>query len=462
MFRKNFLKSFALMGVSVLASVCANATDPKGLMDVEKAQTFTRIIEDGDPMSEETQPTTITALPNEITDHIMSFLDVSSLVNAGHVCQSWEEIATYHNSHAPLFSLLFDPTLVSKAYEVPDKEMAITLYLHVKQKGFAPLENVFISPNQYPRGTRLFNHTDLAARPDIVATWYTALFGGAAPQDADVLMLVMATLPRILVEEHTSHETLEGITSYVRKVGKRAHFTRFTGDETEEDLATLTQAPHTLVVRAHDLQAHKETLAALLNTRDDHRVVLAFDSDTFLTEGALKMSKDNIPENLHHLTLTDPFGKVTSIEDFFLVGNTNLTSFAPRLSHLTSIGRSFLAGCVNLTSFDARGLANVTSTGEYFMAGCESLMSFDARGLSGLTVIGHNFLAGCDRLPSFSAQGLSNVTTIDDGFLEECYALGSFDTTPLKYLAQVEDNFLANTGLCAQEQEKVDAFLDQG
>ncbi|MCA0370198.1 MAG: F-box protein [Proteobacteria bacterium] len=420
MFKKNFLKSAALMGVSLLASVCAHATHQ------------------GDPMDEDdAQTSPIAALPNEVLDQILSCLSLTGMLGAGHVCKLWNEItndlATAPNGRAPLSSILFDPNPASKAYEISHKDMAITLFFHIKRSGFAPLENVFISPDLYPQGTHLLNYKDLEAHPDTVSAWYTALFGNA-PQDAHALALVMAALPPVLVEDQTSQETLGRITSYIDKVGKSTRFASFTCDENQEELETLKGAPHTFVVRAHDLHANKDTLAALLDTRNDHHVVLSLDTDAYIQDGVLTMSKRDIPEKLCHLTLSDPFGKVTAIGDFFLACAPNLESLYMRnLTHLIVIKNSFLFGTKNLKSFGTQGLISLKTIGNGFLWNRKGLESFDARGLSRLTTIGNDFLRN------------TNLTL--------------FSTEPLTHVEQVGNNFLTDTKLCAQEQEKVDAFL---
>ncbi|MCA0370174.1 MAG: leucine-rich repeat protein [Proteobacteria bacterium] len=431
MFRKQFLNATAFVCASFLVNACVHASDSP------EKEAETDIVC--------AQATSMADVPNEITDHILSFLDVNCMIKAKHVCQTWEEIATHHNSHAPLFSLLFEPTLVSKAFEVPDKEMAATLFFHIKQKGFAPLENVFISPNCYPQDTHLLNASDLAAHPDMVSAWYAALFGKEVPQDTNALALVMSALPQILVQDQLSEKTFAHIASYVRRVGQNSRFMHFMGGETQEDLEVLKETPHTFVVCSNDLQDNKDTLAALLDTRNDHSVVLSFDSDAFLQEGVLTMSKNDIPENLHHLTLADPFGKVTAIGDRFLLWQLGLTSFSARgLTSLTTIGNSFLTNCAGLTHFDTRGLSQLKAVGDTFLVNCQSLTYFDARGLSGLETIGIAFLGGCADLTYFSSLGLENVTTVGDHFLSNNQKLAYFDAQGLSGLKTIGDRFLWN------------------
>ena len=436
MFGKRFLNSPALMCVCVLASVSLHAKEIHGVAEEEVpgAQTIS-----------------IAALPNELLDHVLSFLSVEAMFSAGHVCKSWDALATFHNGRAPRSSLLFETRLSSRTYAVPDKEMAITLYFQIKQSGFAPLQNVFISPNQYPKGTRLLNHKDLEAHPETLSAWHNALFG-QTPQDDCALGFVMSALPQILVQEQTSLETLECITSYVKRLGKKTRFMRFTGEETQEDIEALKESNHTLVVRAHDLQNNKDTLRALLDTRYNHRVVLSLDSEVFLQEGVLDISKDDIPWSLHHLTLSDPFGKVSAIENGLLWGSPQLASFDARgFEKLTVIRGAFLAQCTGLIHFDARGFANLKIIHGGFLGSCESLTHLDARGFAKLEIIGNNFLIQCTDLTTVNTCGFSNLKTIGHGFLWSCISLESLETKPLGGLETVGDSFLAyctNLAVC--------------
>ncbi|MCA0370173.1 MAG: F-box-like domain-containing protein, partial [Proteobacteria bacterium] len=443
MFKKNLLKSVSLIGLSFLASVCANA---KEIDDSSE-----RDVIDG-------QVIPIADMPNEVLDHILSFLPLRDIASAEGVCTNWNEVlVNRHGAKPALSASLFEDAIAHKSQTISDALVAECLTHRMAQKGFAPLENVYISPNEYPQGTRLLNHTDLESHPDIVSSWYSALFR-EAPQGDHALTLVMAALPQILVQDQLDMQPLASITSYVEKVGKNNHFTRFTGGENEQDFKVLKNDSHTFVVRSKDLETHKDALAALLDTRDDHRVILSLDSEGFLQDGVLTMSNDHIPGNLHHLILADPFGKVTTIGDYFLCGSRRLASFDARaFSSLTVIGHNFLSQCLDLTSFGARGLENVTTIGDYFLCGSRRLTSFDARAFSSLIVIGHNFLSQCLGLTSFGTRGLENVTTIGYYFLCGSQRLASFDPTPLARATQVGPHFLLNTGLCAEDQEKVDA-----
>lgn len=459
------------MGVSILARVCAQASE----LETENPQVTTG-----------PQTTTIAQLPPERMVDIFSYLSAEEAAMARLVCSSWRHILeNQHGREAFTHSnALYNPARPEGASAIPDVEMAKTLAFHIKHGGFAPLEHVFISSTLYPQNTRLLNAADLEAHTDTLATWYTALFG-KDPEDDHTLALVMSALPRILVQDKMSQETLTHLTSYVRKVGKNTRFVRFTGFETDQEKDVLGASPHTLVVRSDDLQAHKDTLTKLLATNVNHRVVLCLDSDAFVQNGTLSLSKENIPNNLRHLTLADPLGKVSAIGDNFLNDCEDLVSFGAKdLRRLEIIGYSALGGCRNLGSFDTRGfsslkmlkwrfLANCTSLrsfdtlgfveveriGSECLSGCISLTSFDTRGFKKVQRIGADFLATCPNLAFINTVGLTNLESISWRFLVNCSSLASIDLGPLARVKEVAHPFLKDTNLSLDEQEKVQAFL---
>ncbi|MCA0370175.1 MAG: leucine-rich repeat protein [Proteobacteria bacterium] len=492
MLKKNFLKSVALMGVSVTAGVCAQASELVG-------------DEPQDAVVTQTGP--FATMPNEVTEHILSYLSAEEAALARLVCASWRGILeNQHGRKAFAHSNAFyNPYSFIDTSLIPDADVTQMLAFHIKHSHFAPLENVFIGPNNYPQGTRLLEAKDLEAHPDTVSAWYNALFG-EAPQDAHTLALVMSALPQILVREETSKETLRSMTSYVKKVGKNTRFKRFTGTETEQEKDALGAWAHTMVVRSDELQAHKDELTALLATHADHHVILSIDGEDFLQDGVLTMSEEDIPRNLRHLTLADPFGKVTTIGNTFLfkaalksfgvrglanlraigdgfLSDTHITSVDTRgLPNLTKIGTGFLVQ-TGITSFDTRGLPNIQSIGAFFLANT-SLKSVDTRGLTNLTTIDEYCFHSCKGLKSvdtthlsnlasiggsflsyagvtdFDARGLANLTSIGDRFLLRT-GITSFDPTPLTAVKQVGPHFFYGTPLSPEERTKVDGFLKQ-
>ncbi|MCA0370576.1 MAG: F-box protein [Proteobacteria bacterium] len=241
MFKKNYLKYATLMGISLLASTCIQASELEGddPMDVDVGQT-----------------TPITQLPNEALDHIFSYLSPEDAARVRSVCKSWCGIL--ENRHGEAFShsnALFDPIPSTGTSSIPDDEMAKTLSFHINQSGFAPLEHVFISPDLYPKATRLLKAADLEADPSVTPSWYATLFGEAAPQNVRSAGLVMGALPRILVRKDMGHNTLQAMTPYVQTLANHTRFKVFTGQEGAEDLKAL-KAPPTPWLRAHRIYKH--------------------------------------------------------------------------------------------------------------------------------------------------------------------------------------------------------------
>ncbi|MCA0370575.1 MAG: F-box protein [Proteobacteria bacterium] len=410
-----------------------------------------------------THTTTIAQIPHDRMADIFSYLTPKERLIADQVCKAWHSIlAAEHGQMHAVSASLFGSTFTHLAHQIPDDLVAQCLRHRVNDKGFAPLETIFINPNLYPQGKRLLSSTDLKENPRIVSAWYTALFGKAASQDPHALPLVMSALPQILVNERVGKDALDAITYYVEKVGRNTRFMRFTGSETQADLDALHTAPHTLVVRAQDMQAHKDSLSSPLNARNDHPVVLCFDDETFIKNGALTMSKNHIPHNLRHLILSDPFDKITSIEPSFLMLHEGLESFSARgLTATKTIKLHFLSSCKNLTICDVRGLAKVASIGACFVFKCPKVEKFDSRGFANLTEISGGFLKDSTGLTDFNAGGLTYVKSIFHSFLHGCTSLTNFDPTPLTRLKQLGQDFLSQTALTLDARTKVDAFLER-
>ncbi|MCA0370199.1 MAG: F-box-like domain-containing protein [Proteobacteria bacterium] len=496
MFKKNILKSVTLVSLSFLASVSAQSSrivdsmeddtsvfhcffkveDPMGekytqileeltevwnSMEVDSTGDVSHFMGTGTPVEDEgTQSAPITTLPNEILDHIFSFLPRKDMANVEQVRTNWYDTASCkHGSLPTLSTYLFEANKAPKARTLPDKFVAKCLAHRMAMNGFAPLENIFISPNQYPQGTRLLNASDLAAHLEMVLAWYSSLFG-EPPLHNHPLALVMAALPQILIEDQTNAQTLARMAPYVDKAARQTCFVTFTGDEGLVFPSDFEDEPAAFVVRAQDFQEDQDTFTDLLDTRDDHRLILVLDGEAFIKDGVLTLSSDNIPSNLHHLSVCDPFGKVTSIGDYFLAGNKSLRSFHGwGLSKVTSIGNACFIGVESLTFFDGRGLSSVTTIGHGFLQHCDGLTVLDLRGFEKLTTIEGDFLKCCLGFRSFNTRGLENVTLIGPGFMFGCKNLISFDSIGLKSLSQVWSYFLTGTGLSPEEQAKINAYL---
>jgi len=401
------------------------------------------------------QKTTISDLPWEIMAEIFSYLDAKEMARADQVCKAWHEVLVAYAPALAISPFLFEPICVRETLDIPDAEVARALMFHVHKNGFAPLDNVFISPEYYPQNTRLLNHADLGGHPLALSAWHNALFG-EAPQDIQALALIMS---QILVGQNVSEDTLGRITPYVKKVGKRSRFKRFSGGEKQGDIEALTEAPCTIVVSAQDLLAHKSILEAILGTHPDHRVMLCFDSDAFIRDGRLTMSKAHIPANLRHLTLADPFGAVTSIGGYFLA-YTNLVTFEARgMRNVQYIDDFFLFSCARLARCSLHGLTNHTRIKAAFLASCPELQDLHALGLSSLESIDGAFCRHCLKIKELHLHGFKMVESIGPNFMLGCLALMDVDPTPLTRVKQVGADFLKGAKLSPVNRLKVAQLL---
>ena len=104
-------------------------------------------------------------------------------------------------------------------------------------------------------------------------------------------------------------------------------------------------------------------------------------------------------------------------------------------SDITSINDSFLSGCTNLTSVDLSGFTgSVTSIGDDFLSWSTKLTSIDLSPLKDVTTIGESFIEQ-SALASINLSPLSNVTTIGNWFLCDCKSLTSVDCSVLTAMA---------------------------
>ncbi|MBA4118292.1 MAG: hypothetical protein C0514_05285 [Candidatus Puniceispirillum sp.] len=292
-----------------------------------------------EPMGEnQVQKTSIADIPRDRMVDIFSRLSAADIATMRRVCQEWRDII--ENQHGTkVFAhsgALYNLDLTTDITNIPDDEMKETIAFHIKQSGFAPVGNDNLGPDFYPKDSRPIMVSDLASHPDVVSAWFTTLFGkqDAQPegaiermmawtssllpkpeiQEEHALSYVAAVLPRIQVREVMREADFEHMTFYIEKLCKNTRFMGFVGPVTAQKEDALRNTSHTLVARADDLKAHKDTLKTLLDTRDDHHVVFCFDSDAFIDNGTLTLEREDMPKKLkHHLTLVDPFKKVRRI-----------------------------------------------------------------------------------------------------------------------------------------------------
>lgn len=191
---------------------------------------------------------------------------------------------------------------------------------------------------------------------------------------------------------------------------------------------------------------NKAHLKTLLAENPNHHIILEVNSTFVDTNGSLSMSKEDIPDNVAHLTIININGNITSIEDEFLLGAESLISFDTRgLINLTSVGGSFLREAISLTSFDSRGLINLKSIRYGFLYKATKLVNLDTRGFISLTSMGDKCLYMAESLVSLDTQGFRSLTSIGDYFLYKATNFTSLDTRGLINLTTIGKYFITQT-----------------
>ena len=232
------------------------------------------------------------------------------------------------------------------------------------------------------------------------------------------------------------------ILYYLKEVKASNRYVKFTDLQDTKDL-NITKHHIVITDTEMDIDANKARLHDLLNLNCNHEIVLDV-GESFVQNGTLNLTKDHVPNNLKHLTITNSSGNVITIGMYFLLKCENLTSFdSSGLTNAKRIRSLFLSGCSGLTSFDGSGLTNVITIGLGFLSGCSGLTSFDGSGLTNVENIEKHFLSRCKGLPYFDGSVLTNVETIEMGFLSGCSALTFFDSSFAKFglfLSKMENN----------------------
>lgn len=145
---------------------------------------------------------------------------------------------------------------------------------------------------------------------------------------------------------------------------------------------TNAQSAVTFVLTSAELIIHKDALTAHLAKNPEHRIHLILGDGIFEQDGMLSLSKDDVPNNLRHLILSDLRKTVLTTGDAFLKDHPSLTTFDARdLSCLTILAFDFLSECKSLTHIETRGLTGVRNIGYYFAIHCRNLRTVNPRGL---------------------------------------------------------------------------------
>ncbi|MFO0525515.1 MAG: F-box protein [Alphaproteobacteria bacterium] len=309
------------------------------------------------------------ALPNEVILNIISYLDGKSLVSLSQTSTAFDNLVgvftrqTVDQVRRNTTHLYHDLTCLKKG-----------VLSVLKNDGF-----VFLPPAvPLPANTRpatLFENTLL----------FNRFFNlqREALSDADLLCLE-AVCPLAFSEGDTPIELTKALDFIDRDAADPLPSVRL-----QENLeATKTQSAVTFVLTSAELITHKEALTAHLAKNPEHRLHLILGDGIFEQDGTLSLSKEDVPDNLRHLILSDPRKTVITTGEGLLKGHPSLTTFDARdLSCLTVLAFDCLSECKDLTHMETRGLTSVQWIGYYFAINCKNFKTINPRGLISIAPI---------------------------------------------------------------------------
>lgn len=168
--------------------------------------------------------------------------------------------------------------------------------------------------------------------------------------------------------ESESPEALNFSVTF-QKTEIEAPLVRFTPDLQPHDLAV----PHTVVLSAAELLAHRDFLGTHLAHNPEHRIHVVLGDGPFIDGDRLIMKKDDLPNGLRHLVLSDPRHLVKVIHGAFLADHETLTTFDPLgLDQVRAIEPYFLFNCRGLTKVKIDRLLNLKMINVFFLGFCEA------------------------------------------------------------------------------------------
>ncbi|MCE2951836.1 MAG: F-box-like domain-containing protein [Alphaproteobacteria bacterium] len=441
-----FKTAFSFLFFSVS---CPAAFDPALELDTSAvpsapAITFPDALEVKDPPSAPPQDLGpyFSLLPHEKMLDIISYLDAKSLFAFSQTCKTIDDLVG-HSAQGNLKQVTYDQ--FDTFYEPARlKKGALSA---LKSEGCS-----FLAPGTpLPQGARPLDSLErLAFFNQIFSTHKENLI------DAD-LMCLDAVCP-LIPKEYSPETTLSKALVFLeRNASQPFPSVRFSENLDPKSL----QRSSTLVLTTSELKAHKDVLGAHLAHNPEHRVHLILGDGAFMENGALSMTSEDLPDNLCHLILSDPAGRVTKINDSFLQSHASLTTFDTRGPlAVKTVGKFFLFYCTALKSVDTRGFTALTTIDNSFLSFCTDLERFDTIGLTALKYVDSYFLSNCKNLNTFETTPLTALETVKDCFLFYCTGLERFDPRGFIALKMVEGKFLCGCfQLPETEKEKIRAQL---
>lgn len=399
----------------------------------------------------------ILELPTEIRHMIFSDLSDQDLRALRQTCTTTE-----NDVHTPYIKGLENSLFAfSENKRFPEPDFHMTYLQHI-QDAITEMCADSINKQEYvfvPQGSLLENHLSktypTVSLYDLLyedRNWafdlYKTLFGKDMPEEKFCLALKLLTacLPISYLYVNNDLQNLELIYEKFKNThGSKLANTLRQQHQTQKyfllgidtDFKVLGNEPHFIVINQSD-QQDIDRLSQYLPENNPHTIIYNADEEV--------LSFPDAPEDIGKLILTNSDNQCTSIDNYFLFGNS-LTSIDIRgFINLTSIGSHFLYQCHNLTSFDTRGLINATSIGDHFLTGCHNLASIDTRGLINTTSIEAFFLSNCHSLTSLDTCGLINARSIGKDFLFNCYNLESINTRGFINVKSIGEKFLFRCG----------------
>lgn len=408
------------------------------------------------------------SIPDELLSGVMSTLQRSNhIASLPVVCKRWQQLLDAETCH----------TLRQKA-RAPDRRQE-TFLKRATRKLKTLFQQVLIEESYAYLPIKLQNHLhgdtkvfslELLDQNTLQHLYRKVFIKSPYEVSQDDKLCLEAYLPveRIALS-NTKPQTLKKVCDGFKHASSflwRPH-----PDVTQDELKTLKQTPHTLVVTQTELVTQKALLEELLKHNPEHRLHLVLSCDLYVDDedNALSMNSENLPLGLQHLILSDPKGAVQSIDPKFLSQHPTLKTFEARhfpalkkieggflsnckkltefsasgFENVTYIGQSFLSGCISLKEFDSKPFINVREIGHYFLTKCTDLSTFRARGFINLQKVGHCFLTGNTSLNVLKTKGFTKLRQVGHYFSSECTSLPAIDSKGLRALQQVGSDFFA-------------------
>lgn len=219
------------------------------------------------------------------------------------------------------------------------------------------------------------------------------------------------------------------------------------------------EIPHCLILTTDELEDldTKDPLQSFLETNSEHKIILTLSHNSVNAAGKYNLSKENIPSNLKHLILSDPYHLVTKIGNSFLHKTDSLQSISfSGFKNLRIIKDLFLSEAEELRTIDLSSLIHVTEIGGFFLDEAINLETIDLSPLGDVEIIGDSFIDGAKNIKMIDLSSWNKIKEMGDSFLYDLESL-KIIKLPLKgTITKIGNCFLGNTPL---EGEKLRAQL---